>query len=45
MDLCSANDIMCIMRNVRWVWAQLRLWLAHRLHRPKPDNVEVFAWI
>lgn len=30
-----------------WLWRCLRLWLAHRLHRPKPSpaNVEAFAWI
>lgn len=36
----------CIMRNVRWAWGLLRLWLAHRLQRskPGPDHVELRAW-
>ena len=36
------NYIMCIMRNVRWCWNLLGLWLSHRFRRakPSPGNIE-----
>ena len=38
----NSGPKVCIMRNVRWCWNLLGLWLSHRFRRakPSPGNIE-----